>query len=212
MVASQDHEYVVMGGVERAKIGRYLSIASSAISAGLVFALLAAVNLAKTLGLNVNVPPAVLSLLGAGMVFGVLYWVLKKYAWKWPLIDRLLKVPNIAGVWDCQGQSLQADGTVVYQWNGEVTIVQSWDKLRIRLQTAQSGSNSMAAALATDSVDGFILLYQYRNDPKMGEPDLASHIGCAVVTISSDLASATAEYFNGGGRASFGKMIWTRRQ
>ena len=212
MVVPQDHEYLVMGGVERAKIGRYLSITSSAISAGLVFALLAAVDLAKTFGLNVNVPPAVLSLLGAGMVFGVLYGILNKYAWRWPVIDRLLKVPNLAGVWDCQGESLCTDGTVVYHWNGEVTIVQSWDKLRIRLKTAQSGSNSMVAALATDSVDGFVLLYQYRNDPKMGEAGLASHMGCAVVTIAKDLRSATAEYFNGGGRLTFGKMTWTVRK
>jgi hypothetical protein len=212
MVAQQDHEYAVMGGTERAKIGRYLSIASSTISAGLVFTLLAAVDLAKTFGMNVNVPPALLSLLGAGMVFGVLYWVLNRYAWKWPLIDRLLKVPNLAGTWDCQGQSLHPDGTVAHQWNGEVTIAQRWDKLRIRLKTTQSGSSSMAAALATDSIDGFILLYQYRNDPKMGEPELASHIGCAVVTIASNLTSATAEYFNGGGRSTFGKMNWTKRQ
>ncbi|AMC35279.1 Cap15 family CBASS effector [Janthinobacterium sp. B9-8] len=211
MVTPQDHEYAVMGGVERAKIGRYLSIVSSVISAGLVFSLLSVVDLAKTSGLNVNVPPAVLSLLGAGMVFGGLCWILSKYAWKWPLIDRLLKVPNLAGIWDCQGESLHLDGTVAYQWNGEVTIVQSWDKLRIRLKTAHSGSSSMAAALATDSVDGYVLLYQYRNDPKVGESTLASHMGCAVVTIANDLTLATAEYFNGGSRGTFGKMNWTKR-
>ncbi|MBJ9625746.1 Cap15 family cyclic dinucleotide receptor domain-containing protein [Burkholderia multivorans] len=207
-----DHEYAVMGGIERVKIGRYLSIVSGAISAGLVFALLAAVDLAKTFGLNVNVPPAVLSLFGAGMVFGVLYWILNRHAWKWPVIVRLLRVPNLAGIWDCQGESLRPDGAVAYRWNGEVTIVQNWDKLRIRLKTVQSASNSIAAALANDSVDGFMLLYQYRNDPRMDEPALASHIGCAVVTIANDLTSATAEYLNGGGRMTFGKMTWAKRK
>ena len=212
-MAPQDHEYAVMGGTNRAKIGRYLSLASSAISAGLVFVLLAAFDLAKQLGLPVNLPPAVLSLVGAGMVFAALYWVLNRYVWKWPGVDRLLKVPDLAGAWTCFGESLGPDGRATHKWNGEVTIVQTWDKLRIRLKTDQSGSNSVAAALAHDSVDGFVLLYQYRNDPKIDGTavGMASHMGCAVVTVSKDLKSATGEYFNGGGRSTFGKMIWTRR-
>ncbi|WP_375591698.1 hypothetical protein [Chitiniphilus eburneus] len=211
MVTSQDHEYAVMGGADRAKIGRYLSIVSSSISAGLVLLLLAAVDLAETFKLNVNVPPAVLSLLGAGTVFGGLFWILNKYAWKWPLIAQLLKVPNVAGVWDCVGESLDADGAVAHRWQGEVTIIQCWDKLRVRLKTAQSSSSSIAAALSHDTVDGYVLLYQYKNDPKIGEPDLAAHIGCAVVTIAADLTSSTAEYFNGGGRLTFGRMNWSKR-
>jgi hypothetical protein len=69
----------------------------------------------------------------------------------------------------------------------------------------------MAAALTYDSVDGWVLLYQYRNDPKNDQPELRPHYGCSAVIISKDLKSATAEYFNGGGRATFGKMAWTRR-
>lgn len=213
MVVQQDHEYTVMGGTNRAKIGRYLSLASSAISAGLVFLLLAAVDLAKKFDLPVNIPPTVLSLAGAGAVFGILYWVLNSYMWRWPGVTHLLKVPDLSGTWDCAGESLGPNAPVSPQWSGEVTIVQTWDKLRIRLKTAQSGSSSMAAALAHDSVDGFVLLYQYRNDPKIAATatGMASHMGCAVVTIAKDIRSASAEYFNGGGRSTFGKMNWTKR-
>jgi hypothetical protein len=213
MVAQQDHEYSVMGGTNRAKIGRYMSLASSAISAGLVFLLLAAVDLAKKFDLPINVPPAVLSLIGASAVFGVLYSVLNAYLWKWPGVAYLLKVPDLSGTWDCNGESLGPNAPTPAQWTGEVTIVQTWDKLRIRLKTAKSGSSSMAAALAHDSVDGFVLLYQYRNDPNIAAATtgMASHMGCAVVTIAKDLKSAAAEYFNGGGRSSFGKMTWTKR-
>jgi hypothetical protein len=210
MVATQDHEYAVLGGVNRAKIGRYLSLVSSAISAGLVFLLLAAVDLAKTLGLPVNLPPSVLSLVGAGMVFAALYWVLNKYVWRWRGVTLLLKVPDLSGNWECTGESL---GPAERRpWSGQIKIVQTWDKLRIRLKTAESGSSSVAAALSHDSVDGFVLLYQYRNDPKLdAAAGMASHMGCAVVTIANDLKSATAEYFNGGGRSTFGKMTWTKR-
>ncbi len=205
MKPTNDHEYAVLGGVNRA-------ILSSSISAGLVFLLLQAQNFAKLMGLDVNLPPIVFSLVGAGMVYTLLFWILKNHAWKWRPLSDLLRVPNLAGTWDCKGESLDRDGNVVYAWVAEVVIVQCWDRLRVRLKTSQSGSNSLAAALTHDSVDGWLLLYQYRNDPKIGEPELRSHVGTCSVTFSNDLKSAAAEYFNGVGRATFGRMTWTRRQ
>ena len=212
MTPFSDHEYAVLGGVNRAKIGRYVATLSSSISAGLVFLLLQAVDLAKALGWNVNVPPILFSLLGAGVVYTALFWALNTHAWKWWPLAALLKVPNLAGTWDCKGDTLDREGKVVYEWTAEITIVQCWDKLRVRLKTNQSGSNSIAAALTHDSVDGWLLLYQYRNDPKIDQPELRSHVGTASVTFSNDLKTATAEYFNGVGRATFGRMIWKRRQ
>lgn len=212
MIAPQEHEYSVMGGANRASVGRLLSFTASAVSAALVFSLLTAVDLAQRLGLNVNVPPTLLSLLGAGAVFGALYAVLNKWAWKWPGIGLALKVPDVSGTWDCVGRTLGSDGTTRYEWAAEVTIVQSWDKLRIRLATSTSGSSSISAALAHDSVDGFVLLYHYRNDPKAGSVGLAAHAGCAVMTIAKDVQSAVGDYFNGRGRMTFGTMHWTKRK
>lgn len=211
MIAPQEHEYAVMGGANRVHIGRLLSAAASVISGGLVFALLSAVDLAKKFGWNANLPPTLLSLVGAGAVFGILYWVLSKWAWKWPGIGLALKVPDISGCWDCVGKTLNSEGYTEYEWQAEVTIVQSWDKLRIRLVTKTSGSNSISAALAHDSVDGVVLLYHYRNDPKAGAAGLASHTGCSVMAITRDLKSATGDYFNGRGRMTFGTMNWTKR-
>lgn len=211
MVAPQEHEYAVMGGANRAKVGRFLSFAASTISGVLVFVLLYTFDLAKNLGWNVNVPPTLLSLVGAGAVFGFLYWILNKWAWKWPGVGFALKVPDISGTWDCAGTTLESDGSTKYEWQAEVAIVQSWDKLRIRLVTKTSGSSSISAALAHDSVDGFVLLYHYRNDPKAEAVGLASHAGCAVMTIAKDRKSATGDYFNGRGRITFGTMNWTKR-
>jgi SMODS-associating 2TM, beta-strand rich effector domain len=210
--STNDHEYAVLGGVNRTSIGRYLAILSSSISAGLVFVLLQAQNFASSMGLHVNLPPIVLSLAGAGAVYTLLFWVLNNHAWKWRPLSLMLKVPNLAGTWDCKGESLDRDGNVVNEWTAEVAIVQCWDRLRVRLKSSQSGSNSMAAALTHDSVDGWLLLYQYRNDPKIGEPELRSHVGACSVTFSKDLESAAAEYFNGVGRATFGRMTWNRRR
>ena len=213
MIAPQEHEYSVMGGANRANIGRLLSFAASAISGALVFMLLSVVDLAKKLEWNVNVPPTLLSLVGAGAVFGGLYWILNKWAWRWPGIGMALKVPDISGTWDCVGKTLDQDGTTKHNWQAEITIVQSWDKLRIRLATTTSGASSISAALAHDSIDGFVLLYHYSNDPKANGSaiGLAAHTGCSVMTISKDLKSAHGEYFNGRDRMTFGTMDWTKR-
>ena len=64
-----DHDYSVLEGYNRASVGRWIQIAAAAISGGIVFVLLSAVDLAERFGLNVNLPPMVLSLAGAGTVY-----------------------------------------------------------------------------------------------------------------------------------------------
>jgi hypothetical protein len=201
-----EHEYTVLGGVNRARIGHYLAIISSLVSAGIVFVLLSAVDIAKKLGITASLPPSVLSLVGAGSVFLVLYWVLNRYAWKWPGLASLLGVPNLAGEWACEGQTINPDGSDGYEWKATITIVQSWDRIRLRLRTAQSGSNSITAALICDPAEGFRLFYSYRNDPNIGETELKGHRGSAEITFAKDLQSGEGEYFNGYGRYTFGRM------
>ncbi|OWK21274.1 membrane protein [Mesorhizobium amorphae CCBAU 01583] len=205
-----EHEYTVLGGVNRARIGHYLGVISSIVSAGVVFVFLWAVDLAKTFGVSPNVPSSVLSLLGAGTVFIVLYWILDRFAWRWGLLSKVLKVPNLSGDWDCDGQTLNPDGTPGFQWKAKITIVQSWDRIRVRLKTAQSGSNSTSAALIYDEADGYRLFYGYKNDPNIGETELKSHRGSAEITFAKDLRSGKGEYFNGYGRYTFGQMNLTR--
>jgi hypothetical protein len=206
----QEHEYALLGGMNRAKVGRYLSVLAATVSAAIVFVLLSAVNLAQRFGLSATLTPSVLSLVGAGAVFGVLYGLFDRYVWRWPYLERLLKVPCLSGDWACKGQTLKPDGTPSYAWDGTMTIVQSWDKLRVRLKTKQSGSNSIAAALIWDEADGYRLLYNYRNDPRIGETELKSHLGFAELTFAKDRKSAEGEYFNGHGRFTFGTMHLTR--
>ena len=203
------HEYALLGGRNRASIGRLISSVAAVTSGLLTFLILAADDLAKQLGWNHNVPPLVLSLAGAGVVYGLLYWLFDKYVWKLPVIDRLLRVPNLAGRWRCDGQTLNEDRSVKYTWQGEVTIIQSWDRLRVRLQTGQSSSNSISAAIIHDQ-GGPILMYNYQNEPRVEERDLAPHRGFVEFTFGSDLRTARGEYFNGQGRFTFGVMNLTR--
>ena len=204
-----EHEYSVLGGLNRAAIGRYLSIAASAIAASLGTIAAWLIDLAKRIGIAEHVPALVLWPLTAGLIYMGLYWIFESRIWKWRRLSDLLKVPDLSGTWDCKGETL-SEGRAV--WVGEVTIVQSWDKLRVRLKTDQSGSNSVAAALVFDQADGgFRLLYNYKNEPRIGEAELKGHRGSAELIFASDLQIAEGEYFNGHGRYTYGTIKLTRR-
>lgn len=203
-----EHEYSVLGGLNRAVIGRYLSIAASVIAASLGTISAWLIDLATRIGIVKHVPALVLWPLTAGLIYMALYWLFDSHIWKWGRLAHLLKVPDLSGIWDCQGKTLSEGESA---WVGEVMIVQSWDKLRVRLKTGQSGSNSVAAALVYDQADGFRLLYNYKNEPRIGEAELKAHRGSAELTFAPDLQSAEGEYFNGHGRYTYGMMKLTRR-
>jgi hypothetical protein len=203
-----EHEYALLGGYNRSHVGRWLGAAAALISAAVVFLVLSAVDLAKAWGLNVNLPPTAMSLIGAGAVYAALYWLFDRFAWKVAPLGRFLKVPNLSGKWCCTGTPLEpANGD---QWTGTVTIVQSWDRLRIHIDTNHSTSDSLAAALQHDAAVGYRLMYHYRNQPKPGEGELAPHHGFAEMTFDTDETGATGDYFNGRGRNTFGMMTWKR--
>ena len=205
-----EHEYALLSGVNRSRIGRYIALISASISAVAVFVVLSIVDLAKRFGLPTNIAPSILSLVGAGAVFGVLYWLFDRFMWRWPYICEYLKVPDLSGSWSCKGRTLNSDGQEIYLWDATVTIVQSWDRIRVRLKTAQSGSNSISAALIHDEVDGCRLLYNYKNDPKIGEVELKSHLGFAEIVFAKDRRTGEGEYFNGHGRYTFGTLYLER--
>lgn len=208
---NQEHEYAILGGLNRAKIGHTIGMIAAAVSSGIVTVFLAAVDFFKSLGWLYSVPPLIFWPLTAGVVYGILYWLFDRHVWKIPKVASLLRVPDLSGTWDCVGQSINPDKSPGFAWEGEVIIVQSWDRIRVRLKTKQSGSNSMAAALIYDEVDGFRLMYSYKNDPKIGEAELTSHRGYAELTFDKDLRIADGEYFNGQGRYTFGRMTLKKR-
>ena len=206
-----EHEYALMGGMNRSKVGRYISIAAASVSSVIVLVLLSAVDIARNYGLPVNLPPVLLSFAGAGTVFLVIYWLFDRYIWKWPKLSAALKVPDLSGEWHCEGQSINPDKSKGYVWAGRVTIAQSWDRIRVHLATQTSSSDSISAAILHDQIDGYRLLYHYRNNPAIGaETALASHLGFSELVFNKPLTGAAGEYFNGRGRYTFGTMKLTR--
>lgn len=203
-----DHEYTLLGGYSRTLVGRWLATAAATLSSGLVFLLLTLVDVAQRFGFDAKLPPIVLSLVGAGVVYGVLYVVFNTWLWKIPLLGRFLKSPDLSGRWRCEGMTLDVDPH--RPWSGVATIVQSWDRIRVNLETETSISDSLSAALQHDAAIGYRLMYHYNNRPKLQARDLAAHHGFAEVIFAPDGQSARGEYFNGRGRNTFGTFILTK--
>lgn len=205
----KDHEYALLDGVNRSKVGRYLGSLAAMIAGVVVFVLLHFVDV-SLLGIPPRLASIVLSMAGGAVVYAAIYWVFSRYALNYRHLQSLLQVPNLSGEWRCVGKTMATPTTPARDWEGTLTIVQSWDRIRVRLKTAQSGSNSIAAALAYDSIDGYRLLYNYINEPRADQAELAIHRGWADLSFSKDLKSARGEYFNGQGRWTYGTMEMTR--
>lgn len=206
-----DHEYVVRGGVNRADIGKYLARMASVISGLLVWALLQAVDLAEQFGLSTNLPPVVLSLIGAGTVYTVLYLIFRRWIWRMQLVAGWLKVADLSGTWICEGHPFPRSDSLAVDWQGTMTITQDWDKVRIHLDSGFSKSNSDVAGLVSDAIEGFVLLYSYRNEPKPGQTELSAHRGFAKLIFAKDLETGKGDYFNGDGRHSSGTLTLRRQ-
>jgi hypothetical protein len=203
-----EHEYALLGGCNRASIGRWLGSIAALISGGIVFLILSAVDLAGSLGWNVNLPPTVLSLVGAGAVYGILYWLFDRRIWKLAPVAKLLRVPDLSGKWGCIGTPLQPGAAI--PWQGTITIIQSWDKLRVHLETQTSVSDSLSAALLFDEAAGYRLMYHYSNQPRVTAQGMATHHGFAELVFAPGEQQAAGDYFNGRGRNTYGTLTVTR--
>lgn len=195
------HDYAVFGH-NRASIGRWLGIAS-VILTGAISSLISWVY--ELTGFQAITGVAVTT----GAVYFGLHWLFNKFAWKIPFF----KIPNLSGLWKVAGATLTENGEIKYQWDAEIDIEQTWEKIVICLKTENSISESYTATLAkaNGSQAGWRLSYSYSNNPNIEQShELYSHRGYCELLIDKSLESATAAYFNSNGRRTFGKMELTR--
>lgn len=210
---SLDHEYSLIGGLNRSMIGRWIGSISAIISSVLVFMLLSIVDVAKKFGVDAKIPPSAFSLIGAGIIYGVIYIFFSKYLWRKNLLTKFLKVPDLSGQWECYGKSsFQGENnSQATDWVGIVEISQCWDKISVKIRTTTSRSESVSAALIFEGNSGFRLLYHYKNDPRDFELNIGAHHGLADMIISKELDSASGIYFTGRGRSTHGNMNWRKK-
>jgi len=205
---NQTHEYAMIGH-SRSAIGRWLGVAASLLTAGAVT--LIGLGMAKAIDLGWLANP-----LGnpvtVTLVYGALFFVFDRWLWKRRFVQRMLGIPDLSGKWRCLGVTLDNEtNKSVIEWEAEVTISQTWEKIKVHSETTTSRSNSVAASIIKDEGVGFVLMYSYRNEPRPGS-DMKAHLGYCELHIADGLHTASGFYFNSGGRVTHGTMELTREK
>lgn len=203
----RDHEYSVIGH-SRSTIGRYLGTFVT-----IIVSLLPAVGIGVSdaltqLGLPEWGKYFVVIPVTAGVIYSAVHWAFNKYGWR-PL-SFFSQLPNISGEWSCSGTTIDDDDTVKFNWDGDITISQTWEKIRVRLETKSSISHSISVALIPEPDGCWMLMYSYKNEPKVGNKSLNAHIGYSEMRFHKKLSTAQGEYFTAKGRGTCGAMSFNR--
>lgn len=205
-----EHEYSVIDH-PRAAVGRWLGTAAGAIAAAITVIAPVITSWFDQVHLSVGTPRWVVAPIAAGVVFTLVHLAFDKLLWRWPLVRTLLRIPDLSGAWDVAGKTMNPVAGAPDEWTGELRITQTWEKICVQLKTGQSCSSSKAASLLRQPGAGCVLMYSYRNEPRMGEV-ITPHVGYAELTFDEALTQADGEYFNSKGRTTFGRMTLIRRK
>lgn len=153
---------------------------------------------------NWSVP---LSGISAFLIFRIILWWFDKYLWKSELFRKAFMVPDLNGVWACEGETIKKNGSDMPKpWEATITITQSWSKILVHLKTNKSGSESTSASITRIEGAGYKLLYSYANDPKKIESGLTRHDGLAEIAFNSECNEADGCYFTDEHRSTAGTM------
>ncbi|EIU6830913.1 pancortin-3 [Vibrio parahaemolyticus] len=192
------HDYAIFGH-DRANVGRWLGFASILIAGG--FNQLV-IELSEVSGWEAFTKGT----LTVGLVYMGLHWLFNKWIWKKaPYLD----IPDLNGIWQIAGNTLDENGDAKYTWNGELDIEQNWKQISVNIKTNKSKSQSYTATLMKRSGvrGGWVLSYSYKNEPNLEQVhELNGHKGYCEIEFNSEMTVAEATYFNSGGRKTYGTM------
>jgi hypothetical protein len=169
-------------------------------------------DIAKRLGLSDGGASLAVFPISAATFYFLGHLAFNKWIWRQKVVQELLGVPDLNGEWVCQGTTKDNEGNVTHEWLATVTISQTWEKIRVYLNTGQSRSRSKSASLVKEPGRGYVLMYSYQNEPRIGEPELKAHVGYCELQLSEDLKTAEGDYFNNKGRVTFGRMQLVRKE
>ena len=123
------------------------------------------------------------------------------FFWKVNICQRFLNIPNIDGEWIVEGITVHPEEI---NWTSMLNITQKWEKISVFQKTTTSKSHSVSASLIKKEGEGYVLMYSYRNEPRLDQPELKPHRGYAEIVFNGN--EGDGEYFNSGGRTSYGVM------
>jgi hypothetical protein len=209
----QPHEYAIIGH-SRTSIGRVLGTIAGIISASAALIASTALQIAERMGWTDSLPKVILFPLTASVFYPLGHLAWNRWIWRWEWVSKLLQIPDLSGNWDCVGRTDGgAESGVNSEWRGTLRITQTWEKIRVYLDShGSSGSKSVSASLLREPGRGFVLMYSYRNEPDISQTDMNPHIGYCEIVFEEGLTKARGQYFNNKGRVTYGHMTLNRRE
>lgn len=145
-------------------------------------------------------------------IFGLLYECFERWVWRWALLRRvgIVKVPDLNGEWRVEGSTSFNSGQ---RCEGTATIKQTWSKISVCLETAESTSHSISASILLEQPGRITPSYEYRNEPKPGAAEtMHSHRGTAVLRLRGDGRELEGEYYSGRDRLNYGGLLFRRKE
>ena len=190
------HNYAIFGH-DRAKIGRWLGVASITISGGIAQLLLSAYTWT-------GVEAFTKASITTAIIYFALHWLFNKYIWRLAFFE----IPDLSGTWKVVGETLKEDGGVKYDWDAEINIEQNWKEIIITSKTKKSQSYSQTATIEKrHGFGGWLLSYSYKNEPNSEQYyELNAHKGYCQIKFDKGMVKGNASYFNNDGRRTFGNM------
>ena len=145
------------------------------------------------------------------LVFGVSYWAFDNWFWRWPFLSvlRLIRVPDLRGTWTGAIASSYAEFEKTQPVT--LTIEQTWTKIAVRLNAAESRSWSITASVLTNSPEGLVLTYLFDNDPEAESDSTMQRFRGTTVLVSAAPDRLEGYYYTGRGRETHGSLKLRRR-
>ena len=131
------------------------------------------------------------------LVFGVSYWAFDNWLWRWRFLRtmRLISVPDLRGAWA---------GTIAssyYQFENcqpvNLTIEQTWTRMAVRLNAAESRSWSVTASVLTNAPEGVVLTYLFDNAPEAEAASTMQRFRGTTVLVSTEPGRLEGHYYTG---------------
>ncbi len=145
------------------------------------------------------------------LIFGLLHVGFDRYAWRWRIVRWLgdLTIPDLAGSWDANIKSSHNQFSVALQ--ADVTIEQTWTRMRVCLTTTSSISYSLVGAILIDHGGGTRLIYQYVNEPRPSSAETMNiHYGTSSLRLTSP-TTLDGVYYTDHGRRENGELILAKK-
>ena len=145
------------------------------------------------------------------LVFGVSYWAFDNWLWRWRFLRvlRLISVPDLRGAWP--GTVASSYTEFEHQQSVTVTIEQTWTKMIVRLNAAESRSWSLSASILTNAPEGLVLTYLFDSQPEAGSDKTMERFRGTVVLVSISADRLEGYYFTGRGRETHGSLKLCRQ-